>query len=163
MATINDRSKHVKDNNLCVICLNLHGSKPCKYRFRCTICSDKTHNTLLHDVGEAASVSNNSMALFGRSAVLLPTVQLNIACKDGTYMTVKALLDSGSQTSFITTNVVKQLKLKTFNKNIIISTLGRQNCSVSKSVVVNMNSLDNSYTQDVMCSVVDKITSQLPQ
>lgn len=111
-------------------------ARSCKTPIRCRICR-RHHNTLLHPKTTskenltAAVVTENSgeeqvdelveepveeiqanTASVRNKAVLLATALVNAEAKNGTYQTVRALLDQGSQASFVTESVVQLFKLK---------------------------------------------------
>ena len=93
------------------------------------------------------------------------TVSLNI--DESQSLTSRILFDSGSQRTYVTDNVRKQLKLKTIRKeNIMIKTFGQINDSEMKSLDVVQFKVkyrsENKYVfvealcVPVICSPLDK-------
>lgn len=100
------------------------------------------------------------------SQVLLATALVGIQSKAGTRVTVRCLLDQGSQASFITESTVQLLGLKKLSHKSAISVLGSdENAKVaSKSLVqIKIQSLhDPNFAVDVNAFVLSKLTSVLP-
>ncbi|XP_063825537.1 uncharacterized protein LOC135075125 isoform X1 [Ostrinia nubilalis] len=153
-----ERLNFISQNNLCKICFNSHTNK-CKFHFKCEQCKDKSHNTLLH-CNEKVSMHSNSNV----STILLPTIKAKVLCRDGkSHKVVRGLVDSGSQVSFMTADLAKALQLPLIDSNLNITALGKQNKTTSKAVNAEFVSLQNNYKCQVNCSIVDQITTKLPQ
>ncbi|KAF9407568.1 hypothetical protein HW555_012450, partial [Spodoptera exigua] len=56
--------------------------------------------------------------------LLLTTLSINVRCSDGTYITLRALLDQGSQISLISENAVQRLGLQRRRYNASVSGIG---------------------------------------
>lgn len=162
LAPVEGRIKFIKDTNRCKICLNPHTNK-CKFNFKCKTCK-KPHNSLLHDESntceEVAMYSNQCSG----DEVLLPTVQVKVLDGYGRELYVKALLDSGSQGSFIKQSLVDKLRLNvdTDKKTTIIG-IGNKQSQLNKTVNVVVYSCTHDLKFQVSCHVVENITSHLPQ
>lgn len=105
----------VKSNNLCMNCLGKgHFVVDCKSLHRCRKCSNP-HHTLLHKEdhrkdqpsnqskpasSSPSQVSVNTVAQ-ASSNTLLMTCRISIVAPNGSSLEARALLDSGSSTSFI--------------------------------------------------------------
>lgn len=155
---VKERTAFVKEKRLCKICLNLHTAR-CKYHFRCNTCKGD-HNTLLHTSDEA------SVVLLSKNPVvqtLLPTVKVSVKGADGTSLTLRALLDSGSQVSFINEKIVQKLGLKPMQTNTNIIGITNTSSQVKYSLPIEVCSLVSSFKITVNCNVIDKITCELPQ
>lgn len=162
MAPIEDRLKFVELQKLCTVCLKLHSEK-CKFNFSCKICK-AGHNTLLHKDGNSEKDSLVSLHTQNSSKnILLPTIKVKLFDNYGREVFVRALLDPASQASFVTTQLVKRLSLKTKNQNTTIIGIGNKNNNVNKYVDIKINSPINNVQMDVKCNVVDSITADLPQ
>lgn len=73
-------------------------------------------------------------------------------------------MDSGSQTSFISQELVKKLKYIPYTKGTYISSISNNTAYCHKMVDITFSSLlDNSKNYKVSCAVLNKITSYLPQ
>ncbi|XP_028167249.1 uncharacterized protein LOC114357705 isoform X2 [Ostrinia furnacalis] len=98
------------------------------------------------------------------STILLPTIKAKVLCRDGkSHKVVRGLVDSGSQVSFMTADLAKALQLPLIDSNLNITALGKQNKTTSKAVNAEFVSLQNNYKCQVNCSIVDQITTKLPQ
>ncbi|CAH2104084.1 unnamed protein product [Euphydryas editha] len=99
----------------------------------------------------------------GRKTVLLTTAVIKAESKDGSYRLVRALLDQGSQGSFITESTVQYLGLnKTPSKQRVIG-VGGDKCMMSKStVVINVKSrVDPTFQIKVHAFVLKSVTGIL--
>lgn len=144
--------------------------------FRCSVCR-KEHNSLLHvdrqtpldSTGQGNSGNaDDRVTTFGSineniNNVLLPTVKVKIRTKRGDYITARGLLDTGSQISLVTSRLVSKLNLKTFNNNVNILGISENITNVQKAVNLKIESCVFDYSTNIKCSVVDKITSDIPQ
>ena len=113
-----DRQKKVKELRLCFNCLSpSHFLKYCTNSSGCKECT-KMHHDLLHfptrngtEIGLCGTVSNCS-AKIEPNEVLLPTLVVNVRSSNGHRLSVRAILDSASQASFISTAMYKRLGFK---------------------------------------------------
>lgn len=113
-----ERFQIAKTHRLGINCLGFgHTSASCGSKFKCQSCN-RSHNTLLHFepnstltkpstslvVQSGDPQSSTSLIVRGQphKVVLLSTVLLEMCATDGRRHSFRALLDSGSQASFIT-------------------------------------------------------------
>lgn len=114
------------------------------------------------------SVSTNSILMHigmhndPQKNVILPTVKLKIKHENGNFIIVRGLIDTGSQTSLITSNLVKTLKLSPYNNFLNIMGISKIGTQVQKSVDVNIQSLFYDWGKNIKCCIVENITSDLP-
>ncbi|KAF2887496.1 hypothetical protein ILUMI_18677, partial [Ignelater luminosus] len=85
---------------------------------------------------------------------------MSIQCQ---FIIARGLLDSGSQSSFITHRIIKKLNLKTFDNNLTVMGISENITRIQKSVNLNIESCVYHYMINVNCAVADKITTNLPQ
>lgn len=72
------------------------------------------------------------------------------------------LLDSGSQTSFVTRDFVKSLGLRPREANISISGIGGTSACSNQAVFITLKSRLNNFFVTIDCMVTDRITEDLP-
>ncbi|XP_037300521.1 uncharacterized protein LOC115454545 [Manduca sexta] len=114
--SIDDRLTIVTDLKLCRNCLHRgHYQNACKMPGTCKKCK-RRHNTLLHIPTESHTNDNNSVPItlstVSSSETLLCTALVDIINPaTSEFVTTKALLDSGSQSSFITEALTAKLNL----------------------------------------------------
>lgn len=114
--------------------------------------SDKQQNT-------QCMISSNNTRL-----ILLATARIILITEDGNKIKARALLDPGSQTSFVTPNIIKQPRLKSCRTNIQVSGIGNSTTQINQMVKIIIQCKDGtSDKMKVSCSVLNKITSSLPQ
>ena len=129
--SVQDRISVVKKHSLCIICVKDHSVKDCEASC-CKICNKK-HNTLLHidsfksntnqiDTNSSKTITSESVTLQNRvisksqsnkiTLVLLPTAVIHVLDKIGKRHFCRVLLDSGSQSNFMTERMSQILRLK---------------------------------------------------
>lgn len=97
--------------------------------------------------------------------VLLPTALVSVESKTGQYRPIRALLDQGSQASFVTEATVQSLGLRKTAANLTISGVGgNQKSMKSKSAVtLNIQSFtDPNFKMEIKCFILTNITTLLP-
>lgn len=165
LTSVSERTDFVKSKHLCKLCLNSHAGK-CRYYFKCAQCK-RNHNTLLHSETNTETTANpENVALVSgitNEQVLLPTAQVKILTLDGKELTVRALLDSGSQSSFITSNLAHKIGKKLLPSTVSIKGIGNYEHKINKSLELDIYSCAYPYKIKVNCLVVDEITPKLPQ
>ncbi|KAJ8932988.1 hypothetical protein NQ314_014297 [Rhamnusium bicolor] len=97
-----------------------------------------------------------------RSQILLATAQVNVVASNGNLIPARALLDSGSQTSFITTKIFKRLNLRAYHQNIQILGLSSSQVNVNKMVDITIQSRTTNYNAKLSCAILENITFDLP-
>ena len=146
----------------------------------CRKCS-KRHNTLLHledissskteaapeDTGNVdrekiGSTSLSHVSYSQNKQVLLATAIVNISNDRGKIVACRALLDSGSQSCFITRDCVKKLALKMHKINIPVCGLGEIATQTHSKVRITLQSRINKFKTELDCLVLDRITQALP-
>lgn len=179
------RQEIVKALNLCYNCMgNNHFGKSCRVFTRCRICKGK-HHSLLHGKSKSESTDHEeekhpestnstdttetinirSHLSTGQRQTLLATALVKAESRDGSKLILRALLDQGSQASFISEAAVQLLRLKKIAVKSVISGLGDAKSSfTSKAIVkVTIQSLfDANFTLPVTAHVLNTVTSVLP-
>lgn len=120
-----ERNLFVKSKRLCFNCLNHEFNERCKSISRCRICRSP-HHTLLHDeqrkpfkqtraAAHATTASEKEPVVIANHAgkqeetVLLATALVQVRSSDGALHYLRALIDPGSQASFITEDAAQIL------------------------------------------------------
>ena len=115
------------------------------------------------DTQEGTSVTLNAQATtLNCSQVLLSTALIKIKTKNNTWITCRALLDSASQSHFITENLCNKLDLPKLKLNHSVKGVGQTLTNINNQVDVSIMSCYNNFTQNVRCLVLCKITDKLP-
>lgn len=152
-----------KANDLCHICLSKHQRK-CKFHFRCSVCK-LLHNTLLHNDEPTQNVapSVTLSATSRQGQVLLPTARIKLIAQSGLIIYARALLDSGSQASFITQKAVDLLGMPLQKANTTIIGITNAKQAIDKCINLDVHSTVYPFKVNVNCHVVKTITTKLPQ
>ncbi|XP_052759046.1 uncharacterized protein LOC128202504 [Galleria mellonella] len=194
---INTRREFVQSRGLCFNCLcSGHSVFACRQISRCRLCRRK-HHSLLHlknvtninstdttgianqsveqDVVAHATTSSSvdqstsvtACVSTSNCQVLLATALVSAQSKSGNGITLRCLIDPGSQASFITESAVQLLTLKKIPYKSVITGLGSDqgHSLTSKSMVsLSLQSLhDPNFTFKVQAFVLSKLTSILPE
>lgn len=140
------RRETVKKFKRCFNCLSAsHTVQDCKSKYSCRSCSKKHHsmlhvdsdsesNTATSQVKEtptqttSTSIEVNSLlapaASRSRSQVLLATARVKLEAASGRSVVVRALLDQGSEATFISENLAQTLRAKRIRMPISVSAVG---------------------------------------
>lgn len=148
--SLNQRIEFVKQNRLCFNCLSSKHSLPnCPSKFSCRHCQNR-HHTLLHK--DSASSSNEKAAVAATAAnassasepgdassaiamsaiplsitpssVLLATARVVLGSPTGRTLSVRALIDQGSEVTFVTEHIAQTLRLRRTRTLTTISAVG---------------------------------------
>lgn len=150
-----ERFNKVKELNLCINCLKApkHNVQSCPSQ-HCKKCN-KPHHTLLHhykppetqNVETSLQVPNvnetSSFHVFNRqpTQILLPTVVVLIKTGYGNYIECRALLDSGSQSHFITASFAKRLNIsQSRSQSQQVTGINQNTTSISEQLITSIKS-----------------------
>lgn len=168
-----DRYQHITKLKACVNCLRSgHFANQCRSG-HCNICKGK-HNSLLHSdrpkdpvqsVEEGQTVSKSiSLSTCIANQVLLSTAIVTITNND-TKQSVKArcLLDSGSQSSFISQDLKDKLSLKSdFIDSVCVTGVNNMSFQALQRCNIQVQSHTNKFKVQVNAFVLNQVTSALP-
>ncbi|XP_024875114.1 uncharacterized protein LOC112456655 [Temnothorax curvispinosus] len=135
----------VKQNKRCFNCLSTkHAVTDCKSKFTCRTCQ-RQHHSMLHDDSLSSSTNLvtvsasepsteieaskvNSLSAVSITAVptpvLLATARVNVGCPSGRTLSVRAILDQGSEVSFISERLAQILRVQLIRTRTSISAVG---------------------------------------
>ncbi|XP_050520379.1 uncharacterized protein LOC126893882 [Daktulosphaira vitifoliae] len=136
----------------------------CKSR-KCMKCQGE-HNSLLYQSSENENTSSNAQinmhtVNIGQKQTLLAAAIVRVMNTTGNYIDGRALLDSGSQSHFITTNLVNKLGLKREKVNVPISGISESRNSIKYKVTASICSKTGPYATTIDFYVLPKITGLL--
>jgi hypothetical protein len=161
--------------------------KNCTSTGVCKICQDPNHNTLLHhekkptidkdqhspSTSDAANKTTNCNASIQlhcnqsstpkvKQQVLLSTAIVLIVDSTGQWHQARVLLDSASQSCFITERFLQSIKLKRYNAQIPISGINQLQTNIKYKTTTRIKSRFNSYEEEVELLVISNITGMVP-
>ncbi|XP_076387400.1 uncharacterized protein LOC143264382 [Megachile rotundata] len=174
---IRERLNTVRKSKLCLNCLRpSHTVANCRLG-NCRKC-DKKHHTLLHFPTETQDVTNKTpltptpstsaeivkttLTVSCESEILLGTALITILDKYNREHTCRVLLDSGSQTHFITHKFAELLQLDKRNIDLSFSGLGQLNVNANYIIEANIKSKIGPYKAQVTFIALPSITGRLP-
>lgn len=171
-----ERWQEVKSKRVCFNCLRgNHPTFKCRVIKKCSKCNRK-HHDILHkeeikeNVSEAlppsspqpSVSSNHSTQETKMYHVLLSTALVHVEDSSGNMHICRNLLDSGSQSNFITASTVKRLRLSEDDVNYPIVGIGQSKSTIRRITTIRMKSRTNEFNATLQCLIMDKITENLP-
>ncbi|XP_052741090.1 uncharacterized protein LOC112045429 [Bicyclus anynana] len=175
--TYSERRDFAQANKLCFNCLiPNHDSRRCMRNTFCRVSGcNKKHHSLLHPEKkytnqETQELTNqedkNIVAHFIKQPgqVLLATALVDVAWKNNKTHTYRALIDPGSQATFVTEDLVQSAGLKRIKINGLVSGLS-EGSSVHVKYMVEFrirSRIEPHFTLSVNAYVLKKITNHLP-
>ncbi|XP_022903946.2 uncharacterized protein [Onthophagus taurus] len=178
------RTDLIISRGLCFNCLGPHLFKKCRVSKRCRFCN-KPHHSTLHEAPPEARIFNNkntnpqsnspakqlpssSHVVHShhlQTSVLLATALVRIISPRGDSLIVRALIDQGSEVSFVGETLVQQFHLQRRSANVPITGIGSKRTCVTNGVVsVRLVSRLNpiiSFEEETL--ILPQLTSYLPQ
>lgn len=185
---VNSRSLEIKKLHLCINCLRKgHLIRDCRSTYNCRKCNRK-HNTLLHIDHEPAGntslkeVNNQQVAgssnpqeillssttianhalNFSSSQILLSTALIEVRDFHGKIRESRVLLDSGSQSNFITDEMCQLLGLQKQRINSTVSSISQAITNISYKTEIKLQSRHNAFKATITCLILPNITANLP-
>ncbi|XP_049287533.1 uncharacterized protein LOC125766003 [Anopheles funestus] len=177
--SVADKVAKVRSLKRCFNCLCTgHNVIQCPSKRSCRVCNRRHHSLLHKEESRPASAlaprvdvqpppsseaSTTSLTTAVPSTVLLPTVLLNITDRGGISHPARALLDSGSQSNFITERMAQLLDLPRKLINLPLAGIGGSTGSnVRHSVKTTIYSRCSSYTSSIELLVLPKLSVDMP-
>ena len=176
-ASYDQKAKMVQDKRLCFNCLTPgHAKDKCFSRRNCSKCN-KRHHTELHDDSRSKGsqqTHNNSKESSSKevtsnlsqkdTTVLLPTAQVIVQNAVGDNQQMRALLDTGSQATFITERAVQILGLKRRSTSCNIKGIGNNHAGESKGEVdlIIRSRLNKDQEYKVKALILPTVTGPQP-
>ncbi|XP_055589846.1 uncharacterized protein LOC129742027 [Uranotaenia lowii] len=187
--TIEDKDKLVRRQQLCRNCLRKgHQSRTCQSKSSCRKCRGRHHSQLCsqdtaqaevnkpkaevtvprdpnHVVGECSSLSaavGTPLKKGHLKRVLLATAVIQLIDDQGTTHLARALLDSGSECSFITEALSQRLKSRRTKVNLSISGIGQSSTHARCKLRTTILSRVTTFSTIVELLVLPKLTLNLP-
>ena len=155
-----ERKTVVRKLKLCMNCLGRHFVADCPSKFNCRTCNGRQHTSLHFDRSIEQQSCVTSGATFSGPSVLLSTAMVGINDTAGKTLMFRALLDSGSQTSFITADAASKLNLARSTVDVKISGIGRRQQAAKESVSLLVGPQKLPVTVLVLNSIAGNIPSQ---
>lgn len=125
------------------------------------IASAATKESSIRPYETQASV-NHSAFYASTSQIVLSTACVQVADIYGNVHTCRCLLDPGSQSSFVTSELCNRLGLEKKKYKLVITGVGQLNSNVNHKTTILIKSRINDYSAEVTCLVLDHITDHLP-
>ena len=173
------RYNYVKQSRLCFNCLHFSTKNHTCSEHVCPHCHNRQHN-LLHLARQTQSENDrNSVNNKSAGSQLKPTAEVNTYCsikgkpsnhillatasveilnKAGQYVPCRALLDSASQSHFITERCVQRLRLSRTQSHTSMQGISNVNTVTRHSVSMKLRSRHTDWQTTLDCSILSNIT-----
>ncbi|XP_076230178.1 uncharacterized protein LOC143175315 [Nomia melanderi] len=176
--SIDEKTKIVQASRSCYNCLQTgHRVQACT-RKHCHICNGK-HHVLLHREAalQATNISTEEAGPSDSNKItscvanvddrswehsVLSTAVIYVQNGRGQRLECRALLDSGSQSNFITYELCKRLGISYESTEMQVSGIGGKIKIVRDRVNIKVTSRLNNFNADISCLAIDKITQDMP-
>ena len=149
---IEDRFNLIRTKNLCFACLKHgHASKDCRGKVPCAVCSSERHHTTLHKcaVVNATEILSTPSSFENRPTTMVVPVRLKGPNSNNDVLTY-ALLDTQSNTNFISTQVADTLGLVGKDTLLELKTMSGNNKIPTKSLTgLTVESLDGNFKSQI--------------
>ncbi|KPJ16510.1 hypothetical protein RR48_08101 [Papilio machaon] len=163
--SLKERQDKTDKLKLCANCLREgHNVNRCRLKGCCRSCKGK-HNSLLHIEQENVLTSAPvSLAVSSTKQVLLCTAVVDIVNpQNNVCKPARILLDTGSQSCFITNALKNKLDLSINKINSVnVSGINNIGFNISERCHIQLNSRVSSFTTELDCLVVPNITGTVP-
>ena len=164
------RKTHVQSAGLCSNCLRTgHKSQDCTCSFRCRLCQS-VHNTLLHtdaaattQVNHVLHVTNSDSKSPQTEHKMLMTSMVVVTGPLGQQLTVRAMLDSGAESSIISKRVMNTLKLQPTDWVNLSGIESANHTPVRPKVKLTISSTKGNWSKTITPVVLPKVTINLPR
>ncbi|OXA50439.1 uncharacterized protein LOC110854179 [Folsomia candida] len=177
--SLDSKKKKVQEKRACFICLRVgHISKSCKSKVKCPLCGRLHHATMCPEnpknkvesaTSESAS-ADTSMSNYSHHDVMLQTLEIRISNKaKNEERLVRAVIDTGSQRSYVSKKAVQVLGFKPIGeKRIMHSLFGGQQTDEQRHKLfeIALQSKDRQFHCKIMVLDQEKICgkiSRVPQ
>ena len=171
--SVEDKFNEAKRLKLCINCLgNNHTTFQCRSS-SCKFCN-KRHHSLLHRNSNSQQGENNNKVEQNTTSchsteniatqvyTFLSTCTIHVVDNTNKTHVIRALLDPGSQSNFITHSTAMKLSLPIKNINYQIKGINESISSVNRVTKVVIKSKFNEYSRFIDCIVLNKITENIP-
>lgn len=184
------RHQKIKALRLCYNCLGSHNKAECTSKYSCRECvkigkPNERHHSLLHIdkpqpttnsqnnhdkeppkkepiTKQSETQSNQAFVTAGQNHVFLLTAIVNIQSQSGEWIPCRALLDSGSQSSFITESLAQNLGISRQKIDVLVHGIGEKPLEVKTQITTAIKSRVSDYSKSVKFLVVSKLSNRIP-
>lgn len=161
-----EKQELIKKRGLCFKCL-LKGHISTSCDKTCEMCGGNHHKTIHLEKSKkierpkmnAKHTSENSEKT---EDVLMMTANIKVMKNDGEWMEARALLDSGSQSNFISENLLKKLQIESKPTNISINGIAGTAGKTNKKITTRIKSNHTEYEKSIELLVTSQIVERTP-
>ncbi|KAH1028371.1 hypothetical protein HUJ05_001729 [Dendroctonus ponderosae] len=151
--SLKERNSVAKKDKWCLNCLrNNHATEQCRSQ-PCKKCS-KRHTTLLRNFNSnSTNIPSDNRANTNEASTSTSQPLVSLTCR--------GLLDSGSESNFITECLCKKLNFNTNTANISVNGIGQTTSKVLRQANLRIQARQDSYSIQLNCLVLPKITRKI--
>ncbi|XP_076389322.1 uncharacterized protein LOC143264752 [Megachile rotundata] len=160
-ANVDERTTMIRKAGLCINCLRPnHEIKDC-IAGCCKQCNGK-HHTLLHKEQKPVQANVSALSANCLSETILSTAIVYVRDNYNRPQPCRVLLDSGSQSHFITEKFANRLSLPLNKIDIPVVGINQTTSQIRNSLRTSIRSRVNNFTTDLTFLILPRITEILP-
>lgn len=163
-----DKINLIKKLKCCYNCLRLgHSARNCRSQNSCMKCKGR-HHTIIHADNRTKtnpvqqSIVTTAISEHHDSVTLLSTVIVKVLDKNGEPLTARALLDQGSQSNFVTTELANRLGINKLSADVSIVGIAGSSKTIDSKLNISISSMYSNYNENISCYVLNEITPSIP-
>ncbi|XP_058816128.1 uncharacterized protein LOC131679415 [Topomyia yanbarensis] len=173
--SVSDREALLRTHSLCRNCFRQgHQAKDCQSKFSCRNCKGRHHTMVCfkrekENNAKGAKIANGENASTSKEPqapeslqVLLATAVVVIEDDDGRHFPARALLDSGSESNFVTERLSQRLKVGRQKVEISVLGIGQTATKVKQRILTTIRSRVSDFSREMSFLVLPKVTVNLP-
>nr|CAI5828861.1 unnamed protein product [Callosobruchus analis] len=157
---VTDGSEKVQN---CTLCSGQHFIQTCPEFLHDSDISGNSNEAEKGEVVAERKVSTIHSARNDISSVFLATAHVEVYDKDKNKHTLRALLDNGAESSFITEEACNRLQIQREKANLFVNGINNAQSCISSKCEVQIHSASSGFSINIMCFVLPKITGTLPK
>jgi hypothetical protein len=119
-------------------------------------------NTVAMSLDVSKTFSSASDQLFPRRRALLTTARVDVLDQDGNVGNCRALIDSGSDTNYISSKLVKKLNLAVFSIAMRVEGIDAKPTIVKSATKITIQSRYGEFIREITCAILPRVTGPLP-
>ncbi|XP_071056044.1 uncharacterized protein [Onthophagus taurus] len=174
---VKTKYNEAKRLKLCINCLKGgHFASKCKSLSTCKKCAER-HNTLLHVAKPIPTATNitpentkendeqptvQALNATNEQNVFLSTAIVEVKNGEGKWQRARALLDSGSQSNFITNDLTQRLKLHTYKVDLPVTGINQTATRITEGVSTQIKSIYNNFHANLSFLTIEQISDEFP-
>lgn len=164
--TFSEKQELIRKRGLCLKCL-VRGHIAANCESSCEICAGNHHKAIHIERSkkferQKTKIQQTLTNIAVTDEVILMTAKINVLNKDGSWIEARALLDSGSQSNFVTEKLLRKLNIDTKPTNTSVNGIGGVSGKLNQKVSTEIKSRCSEYQKSIELLVTPNIVERTP-